>query len=143
MTTQLLQREAAIVVVDPVPDDYLALAAEVESYDLDWRHFETADDLLRYSPAGDVVCWIIHAELPDVRGIELARMLPQRPKQAPLFVVTNAYRAEIELDVLASGVGHYACKPLPLELLLGPLVGPMDARRWRRHIAAGGRIGGS
>ncbi len=143
MATQLLQREAQVVVVDPAFDDYLALVAETGTHDTDWRHFETADELLRNWPLGDVLCWIVHAELPDLRGTELARVLADRRTRSPVLVVSDEYRVETEVEVLASGVAHYACKPISMEMFSRHARRLHRPRCNRRSMAAGGHAGES
>ena len=134
-TTKISTGQAQIVVVDPNPEEYALEVCHADLFEAEWRFIRTADDLLRGGPWCNVRRWIVHAELPDMSGIELARQLSSRHPEVPVLVVSDSYCSALETEVLASGVAHYGCKPLSTDWLRQWIgAGPVRRPTWRAEL---------
>lgn len=136
--SSIAQQQAQIVVVDPFPSDYAELTAEAEAHGVAWKAYTCGSDLLRSGDLRDVLCWIVQIELPDLGGVELLRMLSKCQPTTPALLVSNEYSQRAEVEVLSSGLGQYACKPLPMEWFSKWATRPVEnpRKRGRRLLAS-------
>jgi DNA-binding response OmpR family regulator len=122
MSTSLID-QVSLVVVDAKPDDYLHLLPTMEGEGVCPHFYRRGDDLLQSGTPEATVCWLINHQLPDMPGLELCELLRPRLTQATTFILVDEYDAMAEMEVLMSGLGQFACKPIHSAWL-------RDAARW-------------
>lgn len=111
MSTSFLD-QLSVVVVDAEPDDYLHLLPSMEVQGLCPHFFTSGDELLQSSIPAATVCCVINYRLPDMWGLELCELVRQRLANSTTFIVADEYDLAAELEVLSSGLGQFACKPI-------------------------------
>ena len=104
--------QMSLVVVDAEPDDYLHLLPSIEDQGLCPHFFTQGDELLQSDIPASTVCWLINYELPDMWGLELCELVRQRLAHSTTFIVADEYDLAAETEVLSSGLGQFACKPI-------------------------------
>jgi DNA-binding response OmpR family regulator len=130
LAKQLHTPRIEIAIVDPQAEQYLA-----------WAHSTTrrialattAEAALRLIGCHPTI-WVIHAELPDLTGIDLYRQLSARRRLASAILVSDEYHASLELSALALGSLCYRAKPLDLnqlERLCGQVNQPAEQSAWQ------------
>lgn len=123
---------ARLVVVDARPQDYRHFW---EPGAAPWEPcvFTSGEAALHGAEAArPAVAWLVSARLPDMSGLELARLLRGRLGRTPVFLVADAYSPTLELESLRTGWLHFVCKPLSgawLESWLQPLATGRPGRR--------------
>jgi DNA-binding response OmpR family regulator len=106
-----------IFVVDPCPGDYRRLAAQAPLAGYQFHYATTGDETLRLSCQIAPHLWLIHFQLPDIRGLELLALLRERVTGARCVLVGDSYSATDELAARQAGATLYACKPLEQDWL--------------------------
>lgn len=104
------QTSCDLLVVDARAEDYDALHSP-GALPIALRFFPTGHDaLVSLAQAGDAA-WLVNAQLPDMTGIELLRLIRQRRPGAHVSLVDDAYSAVNELGARSAGATAYLCKP--------------------------------
>jgi len=98
------------------------------------HRFTSSSKALAWSAGNDVDCFVIDFRMPAPDGIELTRILRDRPvtRQAPIIMVTASHEREIRYAALDAGVNDFVEKPVdPREFLarVGTLLALQDARK--------------
>ncbi len=102
------RNEIDIVIVDPRDGEYTEWAQAMPARVAVCNTAGEALALANRKPA----LWVIHAELPDLSGLELHDKLRSLGRQATSLLVDDHYDANHELAALAHGNLIYRAKPL-------------------------------
>lgn len=106
---------AAILLVDDDANNLLALESILDSPDHRLVKAQTSDEALVALMQGDYAAIVLDVQMPDLSGIELARLIKQRRRtqNIPILFLTAHYR-ENEDAVIAYDVGavDYLTKPV-------------------------------
>ena len=100
-----------LCIVDPTPQDYLALADAAHQHHIQVKFIETARAALRIVPAERIDVWMIYVQLPEISGFDLHDMLAERFPWALLVLVDEQHSDERERIARTGGVKLYLCKP--------------------------------
>ena len=108
-------RAAEIVIVDPKVADYLSFARSTPA---GVALCQTAGEALQLASARPLL-WVMHAELPDLPGLELHRQLCLLERQASSssILISEQYEAQLEVAALTAGSLMYRPKPLDFNQL--------------------------
>lgn len=110
MTT--VSRPATIGIVDSDPSAYDGLLNAGDGSELKVCFRSTGNDALRMARQWSVGLWIINTRLTDMSGFDLAEMLRRGRPGVRVFMVSDAYSVEEELQTLTLGLVKYLCKPV-------------------------------
>ncbi len=106
---------AAVLVVDDDSRNLLALESVLEGQDYALVQARTGDEALRAVMSENFAVIVLDVQMPDISGIELARLIKQRKstQHIPIIFLTAHYREE-EHAVLGYDVGavDYLTKPV-------------------------------
>ena len=108
---------AKILVVDPNPNDYAALAHGAPFSQVEFQYRSDARSVLRDDMSTRPELCVINMNLPDMSGLDLYDMLTERWPDVTVFLVGDDYRPEDEVLARSSGATFYFCKPLQSEWL--------------------------
>ncbi len=104
-------RTTDLLVVDPRPDDYLAMASEVEATEFRFLYATTGDEALRLPRKSPRGLWLINFHLPDMTGAELLALVRSRDPNVACILVGDVYDQAEELSARQLGSTLYGCKP--------------------------------
>jgi PAS domain S-box-containing protein len=128
----------SILLVDDDPKNLLALEAILESPDHRLVKAQTADEALLALMREDYAAIVLDVQMPDLNGIELARLIKQRKRtqHIPILFLTAHYR-ENEHVVLGYDVGavDYLTKPVHPAVLRSKVSVFVDLFRKTRALA--------
>jgi PAS domain S-box-containing protein len=128
----------AILLVDDDPRNLLALESTLESIEHRLVKAQTAEQALLALMQEDFAAIVLDVQMPDLDGIQLARLIKQRKKtqHIPILFLTAHYR-ESEHAVLGYGVGavDYLTKPVHPEVLRSKVGVFVDLFRKTRALA--------
>ena len=132
----------SILLVDDDPNNLLALESILEAPDHRLVKVQTADDALLALMQDDYAAIVLDVQMPDLSGIELARLIKQRKKtqHIPLLFLTAHYR-DNEHAVLGYDVGavDYLTKPVHPAVLRSKVSVFIDLFRKTRALAESNR----
>jgi PleD family two-component response regulator len=103
----------SIVVVDPRPDDYAAVAAKPRP-GVWWQFLALARHALRTASTRRIDLWVVNFSLPDIPGLDLCRMLREGGPM-DVFLIADQYNVEDERAARDFGAALFACKPVHAE----------------------------
>lgn len=109
--------EINIRVVDPRPDDYSALAAELKAADCEMLFATSGDEALRLPSSSSAGLWLINFKLPDMTGAELLATVRSRDPRSACVLVSDVYSASDEIAARQLGATLFCSKPLQLQML--------------------------
>lgn len=120
MHDRISEQRLATVVVDPEPADFADLlrAHALLRPEAFWCIFTSGRAALRHLPrcVGGLQThrrlYLVNVNLPDMSGLDLARMLPDHAGRGTVVLVGDVYREEEELAARQCGVPLYLCKPV-------------------------------
>ena len=112
IATEAPIRDKTLVIVDPSPDGYDAIADQAAFHGVQCRHFRSGHELLEKGVPPLAAVWLINCELPDMTGVALSRLLKPRLRHASVFLVADEYDMDTEIDVLSCGYAQFVCKPI-------------------------------
>ncbi|HVK58446.1 MAG TPA: response regulator [Candidatus Kapabacteria bacterium] len=128
----------SILLVDDDPKNLLALEAVLESPEHHLVKAQTADAALLALMRDDYAAIVLDVQMPDLNGIELARLIKQRKRtqHIPILFLTAHYR-ENEHAVLGYDVGavDYLTKPVHPAVLRSKVSVFVDLFRKTRALA--------
>src|SRR4030095_12249566 len=128
----------SILLVDDDPKNLLALEAILDSPDHRLVKAQTAHEALLAWMREDYAAIVLDVQMPDLNGIELARLIKQRKRtqHIPILFLTAHYR-ENEHAVLGYDVGavDYLTKPVHPAVLRSKVSGVVDLFRKTRALA--------
>lgn len=128
----------SILLVDDDANNLLALESILEAPDHHLVKVQTADEALLALMNGDYAAIVLDVQMPDLSGIELARLIKQRKKtqHIPLLFLTAHYR-DNEHAVLGYDVGavDYLTKPVHPAVLRSKVSVFIDLFRKTRALA--------
>jgi PAS domain S-box-containing protein len=128
----------SILLVDDDANNLLALESILEAPDHRLVKVQTADDALLALMQEDYAAIVLDVQMPDLSGIELARLIKQRKKtqHIPLIFLTAHYR-DNEHAVLGYDVGavDYLTKPVHPAVLRSKVSVFIDLFRKNRALA--------
>ncbi len=128
----------SILLVDDDANNLLALESILEAPDHRLVKVQTADDALLALMQDDYAAIVLDVQMPDLSGIELARLIKQRRKtqHIPLIFLTAHYR-DNEHAVLGYDVGavDYLTKPVHPAVLRSKVSVFIDLFRKTRALA--------
>ena len=107
-----VSRPATIGIVDSDPSAYDDLLAAVDGSELRVCFLSAGNEALRIARRSSVGLWIINTRLPDMSGFDLAEMLRRGKPGVRVFMVSDAYSVDEELQTLTLGLVKYLCKPV-------------------------------
>jgi signal transduction histidine kinase len=132
------QAPVTILLVDDDSNNLLALESILESPDYRFVRAQTSDEALLALMQGDYAAIVLDVHMPDLSGIELARLIKQRRRtqSIPILFLTAHYR-ENEHAVLAYDVGavDYLTKPVHPSVLRSKVGVFVDLFRKTRALA--------
>jgi signal transduction histidine kinase len=130
---------AAVLLVDDDARNLLALESLLEGHDYRIVKAQTSDQALLALMAEEFAAIVLDVQMPDVDGIELARLIKQRKRtqHIPILFLTAHYR-EDQHAMLAYGVGavDYLTKPINPAVLRSKINVFVDLFRKTRALAA-------
>jgi DNA-binding response OmpR family regulator len=100
-----------VIVVDPRPQDYSGLVEGSAGADVVFQFAASATDALRLRATGGDCLWLVNMKLPDSRGSDLLAALRGRNRRAVVYLVSDWYSPEEELEARMCGASMYLCKP--------------------------------
>jgi DNA-binding response OmpR family regulator len=109
MMIEIASNHLEIVVVDPHVADYGHWSEATADAELCFC--ANGEEALQL-PAQRAALWFIHAELPDMSGVELFKQLRSKLRGAAAFLIADRYEPAYEVAAIASGGLHFAVKPL-------------------------------
>lgn len=128
-----------VLLVDDDPRNLVALGSVLESSSFHVIKAQTGADALLALMQGDFAAIVLDVMMPDMSGIELARMIKQRRRtqHIPIIFLTAHFR-EDEHAMLGYGVGavDYLTKPINPEVLRSKVNVFVDLFRKTRALAA-------
>ena len=99
----------SVVAADANPADYAALRASLgEALGV----VSSGNEALRLARRSHPAVWLLNSRLPDMSGFDLAQMLRRIEPHARIFLVSDEYQAEDELQSLTLGLSKHLCKPV-------------------------------
>lgn len=104
-------RTTDLLVVDPRPDDYLAMASEAEAAEFRFLYATSGDEALRLPRKSPLGLWLINFHLPDMTGAELLALVRSRDPNAACILVGDTYKQSDEITARQLGATLYGCKP--------------------------------
>lgn len=117
---EFLRSPVDILLVDDDPRNLAALEATLESPDYNLIRAQTADDALHAIMNHDFALLILDVRMPDVNGLELAKIIKQRKKtqHIPIIFLTAYYQEdEYALQGYDVGAVDYIAKPFNAAVL--------------------------
>jgi signal transduction histidine kinase len=130
--------EISILLVDDDANNLLALESILESPDHRLVRAQTAEEALLAVMEGEYAAIVLDVQMPDMNGIELARLIKQRKRSQhiPIIFLTAHYR-ENEHAVLGYDVGavDYLTKPVHPGILRSKVSVFVDLFRKTRALA--------
>jgi len=128
----------AILLVDDDANNLLALESILDTPEYKLVKAQTSDEALMALMQGDYAAIVLDVQMPDLNGIELARLIKQRRRtqNIPVIFLTAHYR-EHEHAVLAYDVGavDYLTKPVHPGVLKSKVAVFVDLFRKTRALA--------
>ncbi|QDS98073.1 response regulator [Adhaeretor mobilis] len=100
-----------IRVVDPRPDDYSQLAAELAASEVRIHIATSGEEALRLPAMTGVGLWLINFKLPDMTGVELLSQICERDRNSACVLISDIYSAADEIQARHAGATLYGCKP--------------------------------
>lgn len=139
MTSPQNPDSAAVLLVDDDARNLMALESLLEGHDYRIVKAQTSDQALLALMAEEFAAIVLDVQMPDVDGIELARLIKQRKRtqHIPILFLTAHYR-EDQHAMLAYGVGavDYLTKPINPAVLRSKINVFVDLFRKTRALAA-------
>jgi signal transduction histidine kinase len=139
MTSPQNPDSAAVLLVDDDARNLLALESLLEGHDYRIVKAQTSDQALLALMAEEFAAIVLDVQMPDVDGIELARLIKQRKRtqHIPILFLTAHYREDQHV-MLAYGVGavDYLTKPINPAVLRSKINVFVDLFRKTRALAA-------
>lgn len=130
---------AAVLLVDDDPRNLLALESLLENEDYDLVKAHTGGEALLALMSGDFAAIVLDVQMPEVNGIELARLIKQRRRtqHIPIIFLTAHYREDEDV-MMAYDVGavDYLTKPIHPAVLRSKVNVFVDLFRKTRALAA-------
>lgn len=130
---------AAVLLVDDDARNLLALESMLEGSDYALVRAQSSDEALLALMQGDFAAIVLDVQMPDVDGIELARLIKQRKRtqHIPILFLTAHYR-EDQHAMLAYDVGavDYLTKPINPAVLRSKINVFVDLFRKTRALAS-------
>jgi len=130
---------ASVLLVDDNSNNLLALESIFENEDYSLVKARTGEEALRALITADFAAIVLDVQMPDISGIELARLIKQRrsTQHIPIIFLTAHYR-EDEHAVLGYDVGavDYLIKPVNPAVLRSKVSVFVDLFRKTRALAA-------
>jgi signal transduction histidine kinase len=128
----------AVLLVDDDPRNLLALESFLDGGDYDLVKAQTGDEALLALMDGEFAAIVLDVQMPEVNGIELARLIKQRRRTShvPIIFLTAYYREE-EHAMLAydAGAVDYLTKPINPTVLRSKIHVFVDLFRKTRALA--------
>lgn len=139
MTSPQNPDNAAVLLVDDDARNLLALESLLEGHDYRIVKAQTSDQALLALMSEEFAAIVLDVQMPDVDGIELARLIKQRKRtqHIPILFLTAHYREDQHI-MLAYGAGavDYLTKPINPAVLRSKLSVFVDLFRKTRALAA-------
>jgi DNA-binding response OmpR family regulator len=132
-----MESPSHIVIVDPRPNDYGALAPWLAAGEFQVHFIPDGRSALRSARLRHSMLWMINADLPDWSGLDLYEMIAPTVN-CPIFLVADRYDPDQELAAMALGVSKYLCKPLDFhwidQVRRMPVMPPPDISNLKSQI---------
>jgi len=139
MTSPQNPDNAAVLLVDDDARNLMALESLLEGHDYRIVKAQTSDQALLALMSEEFAAIVLDVQMPDVDGIELARLIKQRKRtqHIPILFLTAHYREDQHI-MLAYGAGavDYLTKPINPAVLRSKLSVFVDLFRKTRALAA-------
>lgn len=139
MTSPQNPDSAAVLLVDDDTRNLMALESLLEGHDYRIVKAQTSDQALLALMSEEFAAIVLDVQMPDVDGIELARLIKQRKRtqHIPILFLTAHYREDQHV-MLAYGVGavDYLTKPINPAVLRSKINVFVDLFRKTRALAA-------
>jgi len=118
--------QTEVMIVDPAPSDYEQAVMDCAGRDCCFRFARDGHDALRLWQTSKRAIWVVHVDLPDMPGFELAELLRQRGS-GRICMIDETYDPRAEIRSRISGASMYLCKPLSPDWLTpaGPPAAPL------------------
>lgn len=137
-STPSMSETPAVLLVDDDARNLLALESFLSGGDYDLVKAQTGDEALLALMDGDFAAIVLDVQMPEVNGIELARLIKQRrrTRHVPIIFLTAYYREE-EHAMLAydAGAVDYLTKPINPAVLRSKIHVFVDLFRKTRALA--------
>ena len=132
-----LRARVDILLVDDDPRNLAALEASLESRDYNLVRAQTADDAVRAIMNHEFALLILDVRMPEVSGLELAKLIKQRKKTRHLPIIfLTAYYQEDEYALQGYDVGavDYIAKPFNAAVLRSKVAVFVELYRMNRAL---------
>jgi FixJ family two-component response regulator len=96
-----------------------ALVSLMQSHGFVGRAFESAESFLASEFRRDADCLVADMHMPDLTGLELARIVAASDTPTPTILITARYDDGVRLRALQAGIQCYLAKPFNELDLLG------------------------
>lgn len=105
-------RQRTVFAVDPHPEHYAKLTASMESEGLHLEVFKNGRAALRRTASPAPELWLVNMRLDDISGPDLLAMLRWLNPGVPVYLVSDDYSEQDEVEARCAGAELYLCKPL-------------------------------
>jgi len=118
--------ETEVMIVDPAPADYEDAVTACAGSNCSFRFARDGHDALRLWRSSNRAVWVVHVDLPDMDGFELAELLRSQGA-GRICLIDESYDPRAEIRGRMCGASMYLCKPLNWRWLLpaGPPAAPL------------------
>ena len=114
----MARQECAVAIIDDDAGLRVALKRLLATEGYRTQLFSSADEFLREANASESDCLIIDVHLPNMSGVELARLLRTNGVLLPTIFITGSDDPTIRAEASALGCVAFLLKPfLPTRLL--------------------------
>lgn len=120
--------DCPIFVVDDDPAILRILGRALEAWGYPVTLFAHPQDVIDALPHEGLRLLITDRQMPDIDGIDLARMALEVDPDLAVIMLTGTATADSAMDALRAGVGEYLQKPISPEMLESAVQQAMVAR---------------
>lgn len=126
--------EPVVHVIDDDEGMRRSLAFLLKSAGLSAKTYESATDFLTQLPAVEAGCIVTDVRMPQMSGLDLARLLKERQIAHPIIMITGHGDVPLAVEAMKAGVVDFLEKPFDDEMLIGAIRTALAP-----HPAPGGR----
>ncbi|MDX2512600.1 MAG: response regulator [Desulfobacterales bacterium] len=114
----MMEKPPLIFIVDDDPDVRLALSRLIDSVELDFETFASADEFLLRKLPNRPCCLILDIRMPGLNGLELQEELVKREHAIPIVFITGHGDIPMSVKAMKKGAVDFLPKPFDEEDLL-------------------------
>jgi FixJ family two-component response regulator len=113
----MINGQKIVAVVDDDPEMRAAMASLLSSYGYRAETFDSAETFLTCASTSKATCLVVHIQLGDISGVELANQLVADGYTYPIIFMTGLDDELIRKQADAAGGVAFLHKPFPARML--------------------------